>query len=145
MAAGGAMPAPLFPLTVLTVTALICGGRLFSVAGARFDFEARFVDVAFFEDLFAAVGVAFLEAFFVGFFAVFLAVFFTVFLATLPDVLRALLGTRLLFVAPPFAALVLAAPVRRDRRASFAVRFLEAFFFGVATTLSFIDSKRDYR
>ena len=90
--------------------------------------SARFVD-AVIADCF--------EGFFEDFFAAFFAAFFTVFLATF-FALPAFFTTRLLLAARFFAAAFLLALARDDLRTFFALRFLDAFFFGVATTNSFM-------
>ncbi len=71
------------------------------------------------------------------FLAVFFAVFFASFLATF-FVLPALFTTRLLLAARFFAAAFLPALARGDLRTFFALRFFDIFFFGVATTNSFM-------
>ena len=110
---------------------------LFGAAGgfaigtvAFFGGSAGFFNVVFFTDFFRG----FLEGFLATFFA---AVLFTVFLAAF-FALPAVFTTRLVLAARFFAAAFLLALARGDLRTFFALRFLDAFFFGVATTNSFM-------
>jgi hypothetical protein len=85
-------------------------------------------------DFFAGLLDDFPAAFFAtAFFAAFLAVFPTAFFA-----FRAFFTTRLLLAARFFVVAFLVTLARRDLRTIFAFRFFDAFFFGVATTNSFM-------
>jgi hypothetical protein len=99
---------------------------VFSGAVARF--ATGFL--ADFEDLLAGCLAAFFATdFLAAFFAALLTVFFA---------LPVFFTTRLLFAARFLAAAFLAALARGDLRTFFALRFFDSFFFGVATTNSFM-------
>jgi hypothetical protein len=81
----------------------------------------------------------FFEGFLATFFAVdFLTAFFVVFLLAFFNAFPDFLATGLLLAARFFAAAFLPALARGDLRTFFALRFFDVFFFGVATTNSFM-------
>jgi hypothetical protein len=118
---------------------LLAADGVFPAAGAGLGAETGFFDFGFAADFFGDFFVVFFApAFLTTFFAVFLVAFFTVFFT----VFLAFFTTRLRVFARCFDAAALAERAGCDLRAFFAFRvlevFLEVFFFGDATTNSFM-------